>query len=222
MKVIGMNTFLCPECGIEMDKVSTMSHYGSPIFLQQCAKCGGLWFDNMQPYQVRFSEVDKVDTLPAIDADKLRQKTAASSRYYTCPKDATPLEIFEDPNFPKDLQIQSCPQCGGFWFNHGEFHEFEEQRLKRMIASGVKTEIIPEEKKQPDEFQQKIDSLLKSHEGEHTYDSMAKAAQFLTRPVNVSEDAGSAGFFGVGDSSGQAANIVFAILRILMMLFLRG
>jgi len=100
----------CPNCKIPTKHYQSQSHYGTPIILDQCQSCGGLWFDGMELLQVKIGEADNI----TFNRDALtRYKTILSNPLY-CPRNGTQLTEFEDPNFPTDLIIDYCVACGGF------------------------------------------------------------------------------------------------------------
>src|SRR3989338_9710530 len=117
----------CPQCAAAMREVNIESHYATPIVLDQCSLCGGLWFEGTELFRARVGEARKVE---AVDADKLCAPSPPSEKPLLCPRDHTTLTPFDDPNFPKEILVESCPMCGGFWFNRCEFVEFQEKRQK--------------------------------------------------------------------------------------------
>lgn len=113
----------CPHCRKEMSHVDMLSHYGINIMIDQCAICGGMWFDNAELYQIDPAESTRADFAQL-------SHNSMFTREITCPNDATPLESFHDPQYPKTLTIKQCPTCFGTWLNRGEFHAFSAQRQK--------------------------------------------------------------------------------------------
>ena len=152
----------CPECQIAMDEVKTSSHYGIPIVIDQCKSCGGLWFDDSEMYRTQHGAAHRINK--KLDVDKLRKFSNQKNKEYTCPRDGAKLKVFRDKNFPKTIDIEMCPKCTGFWFNHGGFVLFQEGR-----ASKTKTRKLREESKKEKEIADKLDlqvmNLLKLYEG---------------------------------------------------------
>lgn len=216
----------CPECSIEMDKVKTESNYGIPIVLNQCHRCGGLWFRDLQLFQVKISEAEKIDAVSAIDLGKLKQNVVLSNHSHSCPSDGTPLEVFHDPGFPKSLQIESCPKCGGFWLNRGEFQEFQKERLEQIESFHNPPDIVVEEPKKESEFDKKMKAILaEEKKKDDNYGSLGNLGNFLMSPVDSSGkvdplldlNQNSPGALRPND----VANFAIMSIRLLFSMFLR-
>lgn len=104
---------LCPNDNVDMGLVKVESHYGSPITVDQCKQCGGIWFDEMELHQIKQGEAHRVEEL---DAEKFLAVTSLSNKELRCPRGGETLIRFEDVNFPRELAIERCPACRGFWF----------------------------------------------------------------------------------------------------------
>ena len=110
--------FKCPSCNIFMQTITTKSHYDVPINIEQCSDCGGIWFDKTEFYQVKFGEAQN------IYKPNKKTRTLKIHKLY-CPKDDNLLIQFNDFSFPKDILVETCPSCGGFWFDGSEFIKFQ-------------------------------------------------------------------------------------------------
>ncbi len=155
----------CPECLLEMTEVKTSSHYGNAVVLDQCNKCGGLWLDELELYRAKLGVAQEIEK--ELDVQKLRKFTTFEHQSLFCPKDNSQLKLLRDYNFPKNIQVEICPKCRGFWFNYGEFSQFQNERIKN---SKIREETIDEKNKREQlnkELGDKIISALKlSHEFE--------------------------------------------------------
>lgn len=168
----------CPTCAQAMHTVRAVSTYGAQVVLEQCDRCGGLWCDDLEAYRVKIGEAENIEK---VDAGKLRRSTVFAERGLRCPKDKEILIQFRDLNFPKELDIESCPTCGGFWFNRGEFAEFQEERKKKIEAQEpVRSEVPAEDK----EFGEKIGMMLAAGSNGDASDTMASVARFLSTPID--------------------------------------
>ena len=49
-----------------MKNVKTVAHYGRPLILDQCEKCGGLWFDRMELFETKHGEAEKIEVRPSL------------------------------------------------------------------------------------------------------------------------------------------------------------
>ena len=193
-----------------MHAVETKSHYGADLFLDQCPTCGGLWFDRRELYRVREGKAAdiraKVDPL---DISKLEELVPLEKKLL-CPRDGTQLELFTDSLFPKSIEIERCSECGGFWFNHGEFVGFQKWRSehKKAHMSGENT-LGPE-------LKERINKLLLAYSNKGEYDSIGNLGRFLSQPVR------GGSFKGLHDTSEKQTSYKYAsIIMALLRLFLR-
>ncbi|MBU4375554.1 zf-TFIIB domain-containing protein [Patescibacteria group bacterium] len=152
----------CPECQIKMSEVKTSSHYGIPMVLDQCPECGGLWFDESELYRTKHGVAQRIEK--RLDAGKLRKFALMENRMMHCPRDNMALKKFSDSHGFKDIQIDICPECGGLWFNYGDFTKFQDARTKKMQAfQERKAEKLSKEQEKvlDKEFDKKVVNLLK-------------------------------------------------------------
>lgn len=106
----------CPNDDGHLRQVSAHARHGTGIILDQCESCGGVWFDKWELFQLDPEEARTIDT---VDKQSLRYPTG-SHEEPLCPHCRKRLEAFHDKNIPDNIQMLSCPACGGFWLNHGE------------------------------------------------------------------------------------------------------
>lgn len=155
--------YKCPECGVEMNEVYISSHYGIKIILEQCPKCGGLWFDDDELYMAKEGSAKDIDN--KLDACKLRQPTNLTNPNLLCPKDGEKLKPLTDKYFPQNIKVEICPKCASFWLNCGEFIEFQEYRKKTKLEGQKNKEIDELEKTRQrlnEELNRKITAILAS------------------------------------------------------------
>jgi len=162
---------ICPNCGIEMSPVKTDSHYGAVVVLDQCPECGGIWFDEFEMYQVKQSKAKEIEN--KLDEGKLKKPASVKSGSLHCPKDGSLLQQFKDINFPESIIVESCPQCGGFWFNRGEFTQFQQARSERLKKI---------KEKDQDSDLSKVNAMLKMQSYDPV-DTMGRLGRFLSQPV---------------------------------------
>lgn len=197
----------CPNCDIEMNQVNAYSQYGLPIFVDQCSRCGGLWFDSNELFRIKEGTIEYMDKrIPPVDTRKLKTSVRIKEKLH-CPLDDTLLELFQDPFFPRSLKVESCPSCGGFWFNRGEFNDFQEWRSAKRNAQ-EKANDLPE---LDSDIEQKINRLIEEHNNQSNYDSLANLASFLNQPVERFRLGGRTAFSQ--DPSGRFLYIVLSLLR---------
>lgn len=141
----------CPECQIPMSKVELATHYGADLIIEQCEKCGGLWFDVVELFSARKGSAKELEEL---NLAMLYDKAFLPSKILVCPVDGRQLKSFSDRRYPEDLQVKQCALCGGMWLNRGEFHVFEKHReaIRDRCTPEEEREKTPEEKKKDTEF----------------------------------------------------------------------
>ena len=168
---------LCPNCKTKMHAVETESHYGANLFLDQCPACGGLWFDKRELYRVREGKATEIRAkVDPLDINKLEELVPLEKKLL-CPHDGRQLKLFTDPVFPESIEIERCPECGGFWFNRGEFVDFQKWRRDHKKANKSKKHTLDPELKE------KINKLLLTQGDKNGYDSIGNLGRFLNQPV---------------------------------------
>lgn len=167
------DSMLCPNDKAVMQQVKILSHYGQPIFLEQCKKCGGIWFDESELYRAKPGEAGKIELL---DSEILWIPSEISNSAHVCPRDKGELFRFTDPYFPKGIIVERCPKCDGFWLNRGEFIKYQKAR-QELLRHREKT---PEDVKLEEEIKQ---ILASQQSGEHG-DVLRKLGEFLSTPLD--------------------------------------
>lgn len=124
----------CPNDDGNLHQVATHSRLGSPILLDQCDHCGGIWFDKFELFQLDEKEAAGLDS---IDKRSLRYPLGATEQPL-CPRCRSPLRIFHDQNIPGNVQMLMCGQCEGFWLNHGALAGYADFRQARHPAPDPK------------------------------------------------------------------------------------
>jgi len=115
----------CPGCGAELREVLARANYGRVLLLDQCRRCGGIWFDRWELY---FLSPEEAVRLEHIDLPALSSRNPGSKGGGRCPVCSGVLKIFKDPALSPDLCIKKCPKCSGLWLNRGELTKYTAQR----------------------------------------------------------------------------------------------
>ena len=163
----------CPNDNTEMHQVKILSHYGQSLFLEQCEHCGGIWFDESELYRAKQGEAEKIESL---NSEILLTPSQIDSVQLLCPKDGAKLFHFTDNNFPKDIILERCPKCEGFWLNRGEFTKYQKAR-QEFLRPREKT---PEDKK----LEEDIEIILSEHQTEAGNDVLKRLGKFLSTPLD--------------------------------------
>ena len=201
---------LCPNCKIEMLLAQTESKYGAKVALDQCPQCGGIWCDGEEMYLARPVEDENY---VQFDVAKLTTMTRINNEL-SCPRDETALKIFSDYNFPKSIQIESCPKCHGFWFNYGQLSAFQKEREGRMAKPKTEND------KKMDEM---IKKLADTYENTGNYEALGNLGKFLMSPVDgknydyLFKSKGSEGFDNPSDWVNFAFQVIYMLLRMLVV-----
>ncbi|MCK4781878.1 zf-TFIIB domain-containing protein [Candidatus Parcubacteria bacterium] len=163
----------CPDCGTKLNKVYTKSEYGTAIELNQCPSCGGIWFDKWELYPLSREKAKHIDKL---NLGKLHHRNPVKQDVKLCPLCKQKLEVFKDPNLPKDFEIERCLKCGGLWLNQGETIKYKKYQEEKRKKSKRKAKTVKNKKLEKD-----IERLLELHRSPNT---LGKAAKFLSTPLN--------------------------------------
>lgn len=196
-----------------MAGAQTLSKYGAKVFLDQCPKCGGLWFDGDELYLAKPTADENYTEL---DIDSLAGTAVLPDHPLKCPREGAVLKAFSDPMLSESLHFESCPQCGGFWFNHGEFRQFQDEREKKQA------EFAQEETRSGvehnDELQKQIERLLVANGEGSSYDTLGKLGDFLLTPMQA---CGGAKYYQPEKNQEKWAGIVTEAVSALLRMFLR-
>jgi Zn-finger nucleic acid-binding protein len=198
---------ICPNDSAEMHQVKIESHYGQPIFIEQCDACGGIWFDESELYRVKQGEAEKIE---ALDTDILWAQAAIQNETHICPKDRTKLIRFNDEYFPKGIVVERCRRCDGFWLNRGEFTKYQKAREKLLQ---------PKEKTAEDtKLEEHIKQILEANRAGNSNDSLKRLGQFLSTPID--KDTLLPAATTVQSPGAEKINLVISVLATILRLFL--
>ncbi len=126
---------ICPNCKSNLKKVKILSvNKGFFIQLDQCPKCGGIWCDRYEAYQIPNKEAKKIDNLDI----NLVQKDTIIKKELACPKDNLILKQIKGPVIPEFLNINRCNKCQGIWFNQGELKKYRQHFTNKDWAQKEK------------------------------------------------------------------------------------
>lgn len=202
---------LCPNDNVEMVPVQVSSHYGQVIVLDQCPRCGGLWFDKFELTRAKLDQAEKIEKL---DAALLTEMTVMQNTKLLCPKDREELVRFNDSYFPSGIIVARCPVCDGFWLNRGEFTRYQKAR---QAVKQPREVIISESDNKLDNQMQRI---LDEYKSNNATGSIARLGKFLNTPVDTI-DMKAEGADNTSAAAGRAIGSAFNILMLVLRLFLR-
>jgi Zn-finger nucleic acid-binding protein len=166
---------LCPNDNTEMRQVKIVSHYGGPIFVNQCGKCGGIWFDESELFRAKQGEAEKIE---ALNTEMLRTPSMIENSTLFCPRDHGAMHQFTDKYFPKDIVLVRCQLCHGIWLNRGIFTKYQQFRQ----------ELMRREKSAQDKKMKARGEA--SHQKERSTGTWGRLLEFLSTPMEMREDSG--------------------------------
>jgi uncharacterized protein len=155
-----------------MLSLTAHSHYDAHVEIDQCPKCGGLWFDGTEFYVIKQGLGDVIDK---VDRKKLYELVPTAIELH-CPRDGAHLTLFKDRSFSVNIQVESCPTCGGFWFNRGEFRDWQDARAEKMKANFDKAD---------EKFDSDIASLFSLYSTNGGNDALDRLGNFMAAAYGV-------------------------------------
>ena len=129
-----------------MNQREAEGHYGAALFIYQCPECLGLWVDGDTVAALSHDSALQAET----DVDFADISVEPREIELLCPRCAIHMMEQTGGGLPKDLRIDYCKSCNGFWFDKGELMIYkshlenkrkkfrdreEEKRRKRAIQS---------------------------------------------------------------------------------------
>lgn len=108
---------LCPRCNKSLNEIVLKSHYGTPVKLDMCNSCGGIWFDNFELWFVAKTALRNSIINTSVDLTLYRLNP-------NCPKCKLSLFLLKDYSIPKTIQIWRCSTCNGNWIDNSSLFQF--------------------------------------------------------------------------------------------------
>ena len=100
----------CPVCSVELAQTD-LGEYGL-VVLDVCPQCRGTWFDK--------GELDRLDGSVWVNIEEHGfHEVEGDHKQAMCPRCNAALEPLS-PDDAKDLIVDRCPSCDGFWLDKGE------------------------------------------------------------------------------------------------------
>ena len=106
----------CPRCNDEL-KASDLGEYGF-VIIDVCPKCEGAWFDK--------GELDRLDDSIWTNGEEVNFNDVSDShKNLKCPKCQIEMNP-QSPNDAKEVVIDRCSDCNGFWLDKGELDQMRD------------------------------------------------------------------------------------------------
>ena len=130
----------CPACGNVLQTMTV-----SNIAVDVCeGGCGGIWFDNFElkkfdePHESAGEELLDIEQDPSITVDR--------SQRLKCPKCDDVVMMRHFFSVKKEVEVDECPGCGGFWLDAGELCKirilFDTEQERERAAEEYFSEIF--------------------------------------------------------------------------------
>ena len=120
----------CPACGNMLQEVTV-----EDVTVDVCkGGCGGIWFDQFE--LKKFDEPHESAGQALLDVERDQSITVDRTKRLNCPKCDDIVMMRHFFSVKKDVEVDECPGCGGFWLDAGELgtirslFETEEERHK--------------------------------------------------------------------------------------------
>lgn len=127
------SSLICPNCNAHLKEAYAEANYGRVLLLDQCERCGGVWFDHWELYLLKEAEARRLDS---VNEESILSPIPHPQGEGLCPRCKIKLEPFIDPTFPEDSQIMRCKCCNGLWLNRGKLVRYGNH--KESILSSQK------------------------------------------------------------------------------------
>lgn len=111
----------CPACDSILEEVTV-----GDIAVDICKHgCGGLWFDRFELQKVDEPHEEAGESLLQLAGEP---KTAVDhARKRLCPKCGSIVMTRHFYSVKKEVEVDECPGCGGFWLDYGELGKIRSQ-----------------------------------------------------------------------------------------------
>lgn len=115
----------CPACGNQLQQMTA-----GDVTVDVCkGGCGGIWFDNFE--LKKFDEPHESVGEQLLEIERGESVTIDRTKRLKCPKCDDVVMMRHFFSVKKQVEVDECPDCGGFWLDAGEL---------RQIRSLFKTE----------------------------------------------------------------------------------
>src|ERR1043166_9308779 len=123
--VFGRSTVLmsmvCPACGNQLNQL-----VAGGIVLDVCnGGCGGIWFDSFELQKIEAAQEATADL--EIDVPRDLNRTGDYGKRRSCPKCHDVVLMRHYFSKLRQVVVDECPNCGGFWLDAGELEKIRSE-----------------------------------------------------------------------------------------------
>jgi uncharacterized protein len=104
----------CPKCDGKLEPKTFKK-----VRIEECSKCGGLWFDQDELKRAKDSTDEDLAWLDFDIFEEKQNKYSKSESHRICPKDSTKLNKLTYAH--SNVSIDTCPHCHGIFLDKDEF-----------------------------------------------------------------------------------------------------
>ena len=150
----------CPACGRELVEM-----VAGGITVDVCkGGCGGVWFDNFELQKVDNHSESSGEAL--LDVERDGNVAVDHEARKKCPKCDDLVMMRHFSGVKKEVEVDECPGCGGFWLDFGELAQIRSQftteaEKDQATAAYFSKEVGGELDKMAAESQAKLDKATK-------------------------------------------------------------
>ncbi len=111
----------CPACGRELVEMTA-----GGVTVDVCkGGCGGVWFDNFELKKVDNQSESAGEAL--LDVERAEGVAVDHEARKNCPKCDEQVMMRHFSGVNKEVEVDECPGCGGFWLDFGELAKIRSQ-----------------------------------------------------------------------------------------------
>ena len=124
----------CPVCGKELTQV-----VAGEITVDACDEgCGGIWFDRFELQKVDAPEEPAGEIL--LEIQRKQGINVDTTKKKRCPKCQNIIMMQHFYSVRRQVLVDECPKCGGFWLDAGEL-----AKIRNQFSSEMEKEIVTEQ-----------------------------------------------------------------------------
>ncbi len=133
----------CPACGNELEEMTA-----GDVAVDVCkGGCGGIWFDWLE--MKKFDEPHESAGEAILEVERDDSVTVDHSKRLNCPKCDGIVMMRHFFSIKKEVEVDECPGCGGFWLDAGELGKirslFSTEEERHKAAKEYFDEVFGEE-----------------------------------------------------------------------------
>jgi Zn-finger nucleic acid-binding protein len=150
----------CPACGNQLQQITV-----ADVSVDVCkGGCGGIWFDNFE--LKKFDEPHESAGEELLDIERNESIVVDHSEKIKCPKCDNMVMMRHFFSIKKEVEVDECPNCGGFWLDAGELGKlrslFNTEEEKNEAAKEYFSEVFGSQlNAMQDEDQAKLEKARK-------------------------------------------------------------